>query len=204
MPAIYSGEELRPYREWLTADSFDGRASLGGSFVSNNIQDYYYSPWDLDYGRLVRFDHDFVGREALEERARGPHRRKVSLVWNADDVTRVYRSLMSPGSNGKYMEMPALHYSSYPYDEVVDRQGKLAGISSYAAFLAPDFAWVSLAVVDERFAAEGTELTVVWGEPNGGSSRPTVEKHVQMDIRATVSSWPFSALAKRGYRPTAI
>jgi syringate O-demethylase/vanillate/3-O-methylgallate O-demethylase len=200
MPAIYSGKQMQSYREWLRADSFDGIASLGGSFISNNIEDYYYSPWDLDYGRLIRFDHDFIGRRALEERAKGPHRRKVSLVWNADDVTRVYRSLMTPGQNGKYMEMPALHYSSYPYDQVLDRHGNPVGISTYAAFLAPDSAWVSLAVLDEKVACEGTELTVVWGEPHGGSNRPTVEKHMQMQIRGTVSGWPFSSLARSSYR----
>jgi syringate O-demethylase/vanillate/3-O-methylgallate O-demethylase len=150
---------------------------------------------------LIRFDHDFVGRRALEERAREPHRRKVSLVWNADDVTAVYRSLMSPGNNGKYMDMPALHYSSYPYDKVVDDKGRVVGVSTYAAFLAPDYAWVSLAVVDEKLAGIGTELTIVWGEPNGGSKRPTVESHVQMSIRGTVSAWPFSSLARESYRP---
>ncbi len=203
MPAIYSQETLRPYREWLKADSFDGIASLGGSFVSNNIEDYYYSPWDLDYGRLIHFDHDFMGREALEARARQPHRRKVSLVWNADDVAAVYRSLMIRGQNGKYMEMPALHYASYPYDAVLDGNESRVGVSTYAAFLAPDNAWVSLAVVDESCAHAGTELTIVWGEPNGGSKRPTVEAHTQMSIRGTVWAWPFSSLAQKGYRPDA-
>jgi glycine cleavage system aminomethyltransferase T len=201
MPAIYAGDELRPYREWLSADSFDGIASLGGSFDSQNIEDYLYTPWDLDYGRLIRFDHDFIGRDALERRANDAHRRKVSLVWNVDDVTEVYRSLMTPGRNGKYMEMPAMHYSSYPYDEVLDSKGNTVGISSYGSFLAPDQVWVSLAVVDERVAAVGTEVTVIWGEPAGRSQRPTVEQHVQMPVRATVSGWPFSSLARQSYRP---
>ena len=200
MPAIYSGEDMRPYRQWLKASSFDGVASLGGSYLSDNIENYYYTPWDLDYGRLIRFDHDFIGRKALEERAKGPHRRKVSLVWNADDVTRVFRSLMNPGQNGKYMEIPAFHYSSYPYDQVLDAMGKLVGVSTYSSFLAPDGAWVSLAVVDEQVAKVGSELTVLWGEQNGGSQRPPVERHVQMSVRCTVSGWPFSSLAQKGYR----
>jgi glycine cleavage system aminomethyltransferase T len=201
MPAIYAGEEMRGYREWLRADSFDGIASLGGSFVSETIEDYLLTPWDLDYGRLIRFDHDFIGREALERLVDAPHRRKVSLVWEPDDVTTVFASLMNPGQNGKFMEMPTPHYASYPYDAVCDGNGTRVGISSYAAFLAPDNAWVSLAVVDEEFAQPGTKLTVLWGEPEGGSKRPTVERHVQMEIRATVSGWPFSGLARSGYRP---
>ncbi len=202
MPAIYSGEETRGYREWLSASSFDGIASLGGSFVGKSIKDYYLTPWDVDYGRLIKFDHDFIGREALETMVDGPHRQKVSLVWHPDDVTDVLSSQMRPGENGKYMEMPTPHYSSYPYDSVFDAKGQQVGFSSYAAFLAPDSAWVSLAIVDEASAKQGTELTILWGEPDGGSNRPTVERHMQKEIRATVSGWPFSAQAQSGYRPT--
>jgi glycine cleavage system aminomethyltransferase T len=201
LPAIYSGEETRGYREWLADTAYDGVASLGGSFIGERIEDYYFTPWDLDYGRLIRFDHDFVGRAALEKMQHMPQRRKVSIVWNDDDVTEVYRSLMRPGENGKYMEMPALHYASYPYDSVLDGSGSQVGISTYASFMAPDNCWVSLAVVDEACTAHGTELTVLWGEPRGGSARPTVERHVQMPIRGTVSGWPFSKAARSDYRP---
>ncbi len=74
LPAIYSGESMRAYREWLPAASFEGAASLGGSYVPDSIEGYYLTPWDLDYGRVVKFDHDFVGRAALEKMAPGPHR----------------------------------------------------------------------------------------------------------------------------------
>jgi syringate O-demethylase/vanillate/3-O-methylgallate O-demethylase len=100
------------------------------------------------------------------------------------------------------MEMPAFHYSSYQYDSVLAGNGERVGIATYSSFLAPDGAWVSLAVVDEAQAAVGNELTLLWGEPGGGSNRPNVERHVQMPVGATVSGWPFSALARKGYRPT--
>ncbi|HXC60927.1 MAG TPA: hypothetical protein VN645_16535 [Steroidobacteraceae bacterium] len=202
MPAIYSGEDMLAYREWLRADSFDAIASVGGSFVSERIEDYYYTPWDVDYGRLIRFDHDFVGRAALEQQAKHTHRRKISLVWNPDDAQRVYGSLAQPGANAKYMEMPAFHYSSYQYDAVLNARQERVGIATYSSFLAPDGAWVSLAVVDEAQASVGNALTIVWGEPGGGSHRPNVERHVQTEVRATVSGWPFSTLAQKGYRPS--
>ena len=69
LPAVYTGEALRPYREWLPAAGYEGSASLGGSFVSDAIEDYYFTPWDLGYGSYVKFDHDFIGREALERMA---------------------------------------------------------------------------------------------------------------------------------------
>ena len=88
LPAVYTGEGLKAYREWLPASGYEGSASLGGSFVSTDIEDYYLTPWDLGYGHLVKFDHDFVGREALEAMADGEHRTKVTLVLNDEDVTR--------------------------------------------------------------------------------------------------------------------
>ena len=62
---FYSGEKMKAFRQWLPANSFEGMASLGGSFYSNNIEDYYLTPYDLGYGSVVKFDHDFIGREAL-------------------------------------------------------------------------------------------------------------------------------------------
>ncbi|MFC4254660.1 aminomethyl transferase family protein [Altererythrobacter xixiisoli] len=201
LPAIYSGDDTRGFREWLPAASFDGVAALGGSFTSDSIEDYYFTPWEVDYGRLIRFDHDFIGREALERRQNDLHRKKVSLVINSQDAAAVYASQMTPGQNGKAMEVPTAHYAAYPYDTVLDAAGNVVGVSTYTSFLAPDGAWVSLAVIDENMAAEGSELTIVWGEPDGGSGRPTVEPHRQMNLRATVSGWPFSKVAQAGYRP---
>lgn len=201
LPGIYTGEAMRPYRQWLKPDSFDSIASLGGSFYSDRIEDYYFTPWDLDYGRLIKFDHDFVGREALQKRVAEPHKKKVSLVWNTEDVTAIHRSLGTE-NNAKYMELPSGHYASYPYDKVL-RNGRVIGVSTYVGYLFADRAWVSLAVVDENEAELGRELTVVWGEESGGSNRPLVERHQQFEVRATVAAWPFSKLARQGYRKQA-
>ena len=72
LPAIYTGQALKAYREWLKPTSYEAMASLGGSFTSTNISDYYLTPWDLGYGQFVKFDHDFVGRAALEKLAAKP------------------------------------------------------------------------------------------------------------------------------------
>ena len=86
LPAVYTGDELRPYREWLPATGYEGSASIGGSFVSDDIEDYYFTPWDLGYGHLVKFDHDFIGRGALEQMAGDEHRHKVTLALDDEDV----------------------------------------------------------------------------------------------------------------------
>jgi vanillate/3-O-methylgallate O-demethylase len=88
LPAVYSGEAMRAYRQWLPANGYEGTGSLGGSFVSPRIEDYYLTPFELGYGSFVKFDHDFIGREALEKRVRDgqAHRRKVTFEWNGEQI----------------------------------------------------------------------------------------------------------------------
>ena len=46
----------------------------------------------------MRFDHDFVGREALEKLvASGNHRVMKTLIWNPDDVAEVYKAHIMSG-----------------------------------------------------------------------------------------------------------
>ncbi|MBX5468173.1 MAG: aminomethyl transferase family protein [Firmicutes bacterium] len=199
LPAIYTSPELRAYRQWLPATAYDAVGSLGGSFYSPNVEEYYLDPWDLGYGHIVKFDHDFVGRAALEAKAAGPHRRKVTLVWNAADVARVMASWLEPGLGGKYFDWPVSQYATWMYDEVKNAHGERVGLSTWCGYTWNDRTMLSLAAVDEAYAQPGTELVLVWGEPNGGSRKPSVEPHRQMEIRATVAPVPFAQPA-RAYR----
>jgi len=185
MPAIYSGEAMKPYREWLSAKGFEANASLGGSFYSDNIEDYYQTPWDLGYGKHIKFDHDFIGRAALEKMADQPHRRKVWLKWNDEDVQKVFASQLSPGDRFKYMEVPNAYYAILPFDKIL-ADGRMVGLSTYTVYTSNVRSWFSLAMVDED-VPDNTEVSVVWGEEDGGSAKPVVERHIQTDIRATVS-----------------
>src|SRR2546430_14528434 len=97
LPAVCTGERMKKSREWLPADGYEGTASIGGSFVSRNIEDYYLTPYALGYGPFIKFDHDFIGREALEQIAKGRHRKKVTFAWNAEDVLKIFASLLVPG-----------------------------------------------------------------------------------------------------------
>ena len=185
MPAIYAGESMKPYREWLPANGFEANASLGGSFYSDRIEDYYQTPWDLGYGRHIKFDHDFIGRGPLEAMAKKPHRRKLWLRWNNEDVLRVFASQLGHGDRYKYMETPNAYYSIMPFDKV-SIGARMVGLSTYTVYTANVRGWFSMAMIDED-VADGSEVTVVWGEEGGGSKKPIVERHVQTKIRATVS-----------------
>lgn len=190
MPAIFTGENEKAYRQWLPATGFEATASLGGSLASDEISDYYVTPRDLDYGKIVKFDHDFIGREALSQPVEGPLRRKVTLVWNTDDVARVNSSLYTQEVPFKYMELPTINYATWHYDKILVGE-QTVGVSTLAAYTYNERKMLSLAVVDDD-VKEGSEVRVVWGEEDGGSAKPQVERHVQTEIRAIVSKVPYS------------
>ena len=200
LPAVYSGEKMKAYRKWLPANSFEGIASLGGSFYSSNIEDYYLTPYDLGYGPVVKFDHDFIGRAALEKIAANPRRRKVTLALNSDDVMKGMSTLFEPrAGRTKYFEFPSAVYSTLPYDKVV-KNGRTIGMSTWCGYSSNERAMLTLAMIEVEHSEPGTEVTFDWGEENGGSSKPTVERHVQIEIRATVGPVPYSEVARTAYR----
>ena len=199
LPAVYSGESLKAYREWLPAAGYEGSASIGGSFTSPNIEDYYFTPWDLGYGSYVKFDHDFIGREALERMAEGEHRRKVTLALDDDSVTETIGTMLQKTDRAKFIDWPSAVYSMHPFDKVtVD--GETVGVSTWVGYSANEGKMLTLAVLDAEFAEPGTDVTFVWGEENGGSSKPTVEPHVQTEIRAVVSPVPYVEVVRTAYR----
>jgi glycine cleavage system aminomethyltransferase T len=199
LPAVYAGDRLKAYREWLPANGYEAMASLGGSFYSDDIRDYYLTPWDLGYGMVVKFDHDFIGKEALQAIAAKPRRKKVTLVLNGDDVTRAISTMFQKGSRTKYFDFPSSVYSTLPYDKVV-KDGKTVGVSTWCGYSANEGAMLTLAIVNVEHSEPGTPVTFVWGEEGGGSSKPTVERHEQVEIRATVAPVPYSDVAREAYR----
>ena len=201
LPAVYSGSKMKSYRQWLPATGYEALASLGGSFYSDDIGDYYLTPYDLGYGPFVRFDHEFIGREALEKISTTAGRRKVTLAWNGEDVSAAF-STMFDGSEpaAKYIDMPLANYSTLPYDRIV-ADGRTVGLAMYTGYSCNEKCILSLAVIDTAFSEPGTEVAVVWGEEGGGSAKPTVERHVQAEIRATVGPVPYAEPARSTYRP---
>jgi len=198
LPAYYTGEGSAAFRSWIGEKSYGANASIGGSFVSENIEDYYLTPWDLGYGPFVKFDHDFIGREALEKMDKEAKRQKVTLALDTEDVMRVMSSNFVKGDRAKSMEFPSSVYSMHPYDQVLI-DGKLAGLSTWIGYSVNEGKMLTLAMVDAAHATPGTKVTLLWGEPDGGTSKPTVERHVQTEITGVVSSVPYSEVARDAY-----
>jgi glycine cleavage system aminomethyltransferase T len=201
LPAIYTSKELKAYRKWLPADSYEARASIGGSFYSENIEDYYLTPWELGYGHIVKFDHDFIGRAALEKMAKGPHRQKVTLALENEGVLKVLATALQKTNRAKFIEFPSAVYSMHPFDRIL-ANGETIGLSTWIGYSFNEGRMLTLAMVDEEYSKPGTEVSLLWGEPNGGSTKPTVEPHVQMEIPAIVSPVPYAEVARESYAPS--
>jgi vanillate/3-O-methylgallate O-demethylase len=199
LPAVYTGEKMRAYREWLPASGYEGTGSLGGSFVSERIEDYYLRPQELGYGPFIKFDHDFIGREALEKVATvaKSQRRKVTFEWNREDLGRILASLTDEGLPCKFFDLPIANYASSSYDAV--KQGdRVVGFSMFTGYSHNERCGLSLGVLDADIPT-GTELKLVWGEENGGTAKPTVERHRQCEVRVRVAPVPYSRDARDSY-----
>ncbi len=199
LPAIYTGGEIEAaYRRWSPANSYEATGSIGGSFVSDDIEDYYCTPYELGYGFYVKFDHDFVGRAALEKIHDGPHRRKVTFEWNPEDVARVHASHLDPGKpNCKTIDIPISNYASTSADQVL-KDGRIVGMSMFAGYSYNERAQLSLGFVEPDIE-ENEILTLVWGEENGGTAKTTVERHEQTEIQVRVAKVPYSAAVREDY-----
>jgi glycine cleavage system aminomethyltransferase T len=152
---------------------------LRGSHPSTDPAEFYYSPFELGWGRNVKFDHEFTGREALEKEAQVEGRQHVTLVWNSEDCAEVIGSLFDEQPY-EPMQLPRGGLGIMRVD-AVRSGGELIGASMSRCF-SPHFRqMLSLAVVEPVYAEPGTEVTVTWG----------VEGERQKQIRAVVAPAPY-------------
>lgn len=184
-PAIYTAPSLLAYRKWLSLYTPDGQQPLHGSYFSENIEDYYRSPYELGYGRSISFNHEFLGRDALEKSKKDITRTKVTLVYDTDDVRRVF------GEDPEYILTRAW--------QRVEVSSDLVGVTDFSALNDPAGTILSLSVIDKKYATPGTEVTVVWGDHPGPGTAPDADLGFPR-LRATVRPVPFNEWARANYR----
>ncbi|MFD7811522.1 aminomethyl transferase family protein [Streptomyces sp. NPDC059785] len=186
IPAIYDGSTAQTaYRSWLPLHTPDGMQPLHGSFYSPEIADYYVTPYELDYGRSISFNHDFLGRDALRALKDAERRHKVTLVMRPEDVESAL------GKDHGIINTLA--------KQRVEIDGELVGNTEYTAFSDPYGTMLSLALVSQEQAKPGTKVTVTWGDHPGGDVAPDAELGLNR-IRATVQPCPYNEFARAGYR----
>ncbi len=75
---------------------------------------------------------------------------------------------------------------------------KLVGLSMFNGYSYNERCMLSLGVVDADIK-EGDVLTLIWGEPDGGTDKTSTEKHTQAEIRVRVSPTPYASEARENY-----
>ena len=188
LPAIYH-DGMEDYREWLDANSFEGALAIGGSLDSDDITDYYLTPFGAGHERFIDYAHDFIGKEALEEQVDDPERTKVTLVWDRQDTLDLFDSLFSDESTYKYPDLPTPEWALTQNDKVL-KDGELVGIANNTRYLYWERNMFSLCAIDPELSEPATEVTILWGE-SSESSNPRVESHEQTKITATVAPAPY-------------
>ena len=122
----------------------------------------------------------------------------VTIALDDEEVRRVVGSMFQERDRFKYMDFPSAVYAMHPYDRVLVN-GKPAGISTWISYTANEGKFLTLAILDPEHATPGTKVSLVWGEANGGSAKPTVERHVQTEIRGTVAPVPYVREVRQHY-----
>lgn len=162
---------------------------LNGSLADQGRSAYYLNILEAGWGHLINWDHDFIGKEALQELVkRDDNLGVVTLEWNKEDILKVFETFLDdePGTS---------HYMKFPQnlkengngsvgnnqDKVLDKDGNLVGKSTGRIYTIYYKKVISLGFVKPEFQKEGTELTVLWGDAD----------ERQIPIRVKVARFPY-------------
>ncbi len=157
---------------------------VSGSVDPANMPARQRSPLELGWQRSVRFDHDFIGRQALEAEAAGPRRKTVTLRWNPDDVVDIYASLLRKGEEYKTLDLsttPTLLHGTLAHADHIRKDGREVGYSSGTIYSYYFREVLSMGVIDLDQIAIGNEVIVQWGDHG---------RRIK-DVRATVERFPY-------------
>ena len=204
LPAIYTGD----------GDEGVSRVAAGGRLGSGTLdrRQLRLEPRSRTttsrLGPRLRLAREVRPRLRRPPGARGRRcqepRRKVTLVWNADDVTRAMGGMVRrAGRAPKYIDMPCAVYATYPYDRVM-KDGRTVGILHMVR--------IQLERAVDAVAGHGRRRGR--GRRNRGHAhvgrgerwhpKVTVERHRQIELRATVAPAPFARRARENYRAAAV
>lgn len=153
-----------------------------GSVDPKDLRARFRSAVEVDWEFMGKLDHDFVGREAFEAELKAPERKIVSLEFNPEDLTEVYRSQFTD-SPYKYMDMPCAQPqpAGGHQDYVTDTNGNKIGISANPTYSSHYHTMIAHAVIDIDKIEEGKEVLVQWGDYG---------KKIK-NLRATITRYPY-------------
>jgi glycine cleavage system aminomethyltransferase T len=155
--------------------------------ASDDRKNAYVTPYDVGWGKIVNFDHDFPGKEALQRIAADPPRRVVTLEWNADDVAAALTAPLRGEGDVVVDPLDSTGFSLSDFAglamrmDYVEADGRRIGITAGRTIDHLEGRMVSLAFLDAHEAVEGREATIEWGHDDRN----------RVQIRATIAGVPY-------------
>ena len=180
-----------PPDEWRHAPGWEWwgvslSASVMGSWDGDSIEELYRSPVELGWAKSIAFDHEFIGRQALEKELLNPKRSIVTLEFNSEDMVRIYASLFEEGESFLPFDIPHPPYIT-AWADWISKGGKKIGHSTYPGYSYFFKKALSLSFVDVEHSSPGETVEVLWGNPG----------ERQTTIRATVRPAPYKSDNRR-------
>ena len=192
MPWQNSGDGLKEYlanRPMLGMFNLPDMPLYGS--VGDDLEARFATPYDVGWGFLVNYNHDFPGKEALKKYAENVQRTPVTLEWNPEDVGKVVANNLTPGAQltddiAKPSDMDSvqalLEGYSYHHDWVL-KDGEKVGVTAGRIISYTHNSMISIGFIRPDLAVEGNELTILWGTPG----------NAQFEIRATIKQYPYNS-----------
>jgi len=163
------------------------RWQVSGSVDPTNMRARTRTPVEVRWHSMTKFDHDFIGREALAAEIASPKRTTVTSRWNPDDVLDTYASLLRPGDPYKPIDLPyAPQRWPMAHADHVTLDGRQIGYSSGIIYSSSFREFLSLGCLDIEASNIGNDVVVQWGD-HGGPIKGT---------RATVARFPYLTEAR--------
>ena len=159
--------------------------------MGDDLEGRFVTPFDTGMGYLVKFNHDFIGREALERVAQNPPRTVCTLEWDAEAVGRTFAMLFDGGgavddisqpSGCAVLEQMRKKCFVFTADKVLNSEGEQVGIASGRIRSFNYGRMISLGFIEPAYVEDGAELTVLWGTPGTRQSK----------IRVKVARFPYN------------
>ena len=158
-----------------------------GSVDPTDLRARFRTPVEVGWEWMAKFDHDFIGREALEKEMAAPKRTLVTLRWNPEDVIDIYASLFRPGEEYRTLDLPSCPQPPAGGEaDHVTKGGRPVGVSSGTTYSYYFREVISHCTIDRDQAQIGNEVVVQWGDHG---------KRVK-EVRATVARFPYLDLPR--------
>lgn len=182
LPSIFADQAFLAHSGFFPLVELSEVLPCSGSIDPTNLQARLRTPQEVNWGWMAKFDHDFIGREAVEAEAANPRRKTVTLRWNKEDVIDVFASQFELGEEFKNFEFPTTPQSpAGGHADLVSKGDNQVGVSSVAVYSYYYRQMISHCAIDVDQAELGNEVIVHWGD-YGARIKP---------IRATVDRFPY-------------